>query len=81
MDSNCNYIDGVCLAACCYLNTGVYKKNGNMIFRLVKVDFRLFEGRLRGVGLYFLHTQFYAVQKFNLVLQALKKDAYLLQNW
>ena len=39
MDSNCNYIDGGGVAACCYLNTGVYKKPGNMIFRSVTSRF------------------------------------------
>ena len=61
MDSNCNYIDGGGVAACCYINTGVYKKIRNMIFRSVKADFLLLEGRLRGVGLYFLqHNKLHA---------------------
>ena len=52
MDSNCNDIDGGGVAACCYLNTGVDQKNGNIIFRSVNAEFWLFEGQLREVGLY-----------------------------
>ena len=60
MDSNCNYIDGGGVSACCYLNHGCVQKkpHRNMIFRSVKVDFWLFEGRLSSVGLY-LQNQCY----------------------
>ena len=56
MDSNCNYIDGSGVAVCCHLHTGVYKKE-NMICKLVKAEFPsiIFEGWLRGMGVYSAH--------------------------